>query len=90
MAVDRSGNDSIIVSSTPSVLMTTPCIFINDGLIGPHITFTRASIATRINSAGLIETFPADTARLDHYPVTLAQKGLLIEESRTKLIRKKL
>lgn len=86
MAVDRFGNESIIVTSTPPVLMITPHKLINDGLIDPRITFIRASIATRTNSVGLIETVPVNTPRLDHDPVTLAQKGLYIEEARTNVI----
>jgi len=49
------------------------------------ITFTRASVATRVNEAGLIETVPADLTRMDYDPITLAQKGLLVEEARTNL-----
>jgi hypothetical protein len=49
-------------------------------------SFARASIATVVNSAGLIEEVPADTPRFDHDPITLASKGLLIEEARTHLI----
>ena len=63
-------------------MKTDPYSFIINGLL----TFTRASNATRVNAAGLIETVPANTARLDHDPLTLAEKGLLIEESRTNLI----
>ena len=48
--------------------------------------FTRASIATVVNSQGLIEEVPADTPRFDHDPITLAPKGLLLEESRTNLL----
>jgi hypothetical protein len=48
------------------------------------VTFTRAgATATRVNSAGLIEAVAADTARFDFDPLTLACKGLLIEEART-------
>lgn len=50
------------------------------------ITFTRASSATRVNSAGLIETVSSNVARIDYDPVTLACKGLLIEEQRTNLL----
>ncbi len=51
------------------------------------ITFTRAgATATRVNSSGLIETVAADTPRIDYDPVTLACKGLLIEEARTQAI----
>jgi hypothetical protein len=75
----QQGYASDVMTSTPAYLATDPYTFFNSGLL----TFMRASVATRVNAAGLIETVPADTARLDHDPITLAKKGLLIEESRT-------
>ena len=54
--------------------------------LDPRITFTRASVATRVNSAGLVETVPADAPRFDHDPVTLERRGLLIEEARTNTV----
>jgi hypothetical protein len=48
-------------------------------------SFTRASIATVLNSVGLIETVPVNTPRYDHNPATLMPKGLLLEVSRTNL-----
>ncbi len=57
------------------------------GTLDPRITFTRVGdVATRVNSSGLIETMLADTPRFDYDPMTLACKGLLIEEQRTNLI----
>ena len=55
-------------------------------VLNSFITFTRSSVATRVNEAGLIETVPADQARMDYDPITLAQKGLLIEEARTDIL----
>ena len=49
-------------------------------------TFTRSSIATRVNEAGLIEYVTADQARMDYDPITLQKKGLLIEETRRNLL----
>jgi hypothetical protein len=54
--------------------------------LDPRITFARASVATRVNSAGLIETVRANAPRFDHDPVTLERKGLLVEEARTNLL----
>jgi hypothetical protein len=51
--------------------------------IGPTPAFTRASAASFIGSDGLIQTATTNTPRFDHDSVTLASKGLLIEESRT-------
>ncbi len=53
---------------------------------GPTPTFTRASTATFVGSDGLIQSAAVNQARFDHDPVTLASRGLLIEESRTNLI----
>ena len=60
--------------------------FINSQIFDPRITFTRASTATRVNASGLIEVVASDSPRIDYDPVTLAPKGLLIEEQRTNLI----
>ncbi len=43
--------------------------------------------ATRFNSAGVLETVAANTARIDYDPVTLACRGLLEEETRTNAVR---
>ena len=40
-------------------------------VLNSFITFTRSSIATRVNEVGLIETVPADQARVDYDPITL-------------------
>lgn len=53
---------------------------------GPTPTFTRASSATFVGSDGLIQSAGNNVARFDHDPVTLACRGLLIEESRTNLL----
>ena len=52
---------------------------------GPTPVFTRASTATFVGSDGLIQSAAINAARFDHDPITLACKGLLIEESRTNL-----
>jgi len=54
---------------------------------GPTPAFTRASSGTFVGSNGLIQSAGTNVARFDHDPVTLACKGLLIEESRTNLLR---
>ena len=56
------------------------------GSLDPRVTFARASIGTCVNSLGLVETMIADAPRFDYDPVTLAPKGLLIEEQRTNAI----
>ena len=53
---------------------------------GPTPVLTRASAATFIGSDGLIQSAAINAARFDHDPVTLASRGLLIEEGRTNLV----
>jgi hypothetical protein len=49
------------------------------------LNVTRASSATRVNAAGLVELVGAGTLRYDYDPTTFAGKGWLIEEARTNL-----
>lgn len=56
------------------------------GVLDPRITFTRASTGTRFNSSGVLESIAINGPRFDYNPVTLAPKGLLIEEQRTNLL----
>jgi hypothetical protein len=53
---------------------------------GPTPVFTRASTATFVGSDGLIQSAAVNEPRFDHDPLTLACKGLLIEEARTNLL----
>ena len=53
-------------------------------ILNPRIAFARnLSTATRVNSAGNIEVVNSDVARFDYDPITLACRGLLVEESRS-------
>jgi hypothetical protein len=60
-------------------------IFVQDGALDPRVSFSRASVGTRVNPAGIVETVPANAPRFDHHPLTLEPRGLLIEEARTNL-----
>jgi len=52
-----------------------------------RVTFTRTgNTATVTNSLGLIAPINANLPRFDFNPITLACKGLLIEEARTNLV----
>jgi hypothetical protein len=53
---------------------------------GPTPVFTRASTSTFVGSDGLIQSAAVNAPRFDHDPLTLACKGLLIEEARTNLV----
>lgn len=50
-------------------------------------TFTRASVGTYFDSTGTLQTAASDTPRFDYDPVTHTAKGILIEESKTNLIK---
>jgi hypothetical protein len=50
------------------------------------ITFSRASSATFIDSAGTLQTAAVDVPRFDHNPTTGESLGLLVEEARTNLM----
>ena len=60
--------------------------FISPTSLDPRVTFTRGTTATFIGSNGLIQSSAIDTPRFEYNPVTLAPKGLLIEEQRTNLL----
>lgn len=48
--------------------------------------FTRATTATYVNSAGLLATAASGELRYDYDPVTLAPRGILVEEASTNLV----
>jgi hypothetical protein len=55
-------------------------------VLDPRITFSRGTGATRVNASGFIEVVGNTTPRFDYDPVTLAPRGLMIEEARTNLL----
>jgi hypothetical protein len=74
------------LTATERVLPRLALDFTTASLDG-RITFTRSgNTATVTNSSGVIAGINADLPRFDYDPVTLACKGLLIEESRTNHI----
>ncbi len=54
-------------------------------LSGAGGSFTRASAATRVNEAGLLESVGNNVPRFDYDPVTLAARGVLLEGARSNL-----
>jgi hypothetical protein len=59
--------------------------FMTPGTLSPLITFTRASTATYFDSAGVMQTAAVNAPRWDYDPVTLALRGLLLEDQRANL-----
>lgn len=90
MYKSRVGLSVSLLSST--TLATSrglrPALSLNflSGTLDPRITFSRSSQATVVGSNGLIQTAAINGPRFDHDPVTLAPKGLLIEDQRTNLL----
>ena len=56
------------------------------GTLDPTITFSRASTATYTDSTGTIQTAAINAPRWDYDRVTLALKGLLLEDTRTNVL----
>ena len=84
LAVDFTAvSNNLIVRDAARTLNYLGAPFVSDG---GRVAFSRASSATRVNSSGLIETVANNVARLDFDPVTLAPRGLLVEEQRTNLL----
>lgn len=68
--------------------MITPSYSLNlvSGSLDPSVTFTRSdATATATNSSGFVETVLADAPRFDYDPITLACRGLLVEEERQNI-----
>ena len=75
------------LTSTERVLPRMALDF-TTGVLDPRVTVARAlNTATRVNASGFIEIVNANLPRFDYDPITLAPKGLLIEEARTNLLR---
>jgi hypothetical protein len=53
--------------------------------LDPRVTFTRASGGGRWNAQGQYEWLADGAPRFDYDPITLAPRGLLVEEQRTNL-----
>lgn len=60
--------------------------FLTGAPLDSRITFTRSTTATFVGSDGLIQSSAINAPRFDYNPVTLAPRGLLIEEQRVNLL----
>lgn len=60
--------------------------FIANQTLPVGTTFTRTTIGTRFNSAGLLVTESPNVPRFDYDPVALSALGLLVEPQRTNLM----
>lgn len=75
-------NGPILTRLAPSLLLQ----FAGAETLDPRITFTRSTTATYYDQSGVLSTAAINAPRFDYDPVTLAPKGLLIEEQRTNLL----
>ena len=71
----------------PTIRPTLDLNFAATKTLDRRITFTRDSIGTYTDELGIIRTAPNNVPRFDHDPETGESLGLLIEESRTNIIR---
>ena len=64
--------------------------FAGSKTLDPRITFSRTTTGTYMDDSGLIKVAPADSPRFDHRYVNgeIESLGLLVEESRTNIVRK--
>tara|TARA_R110000737_G_scaffold26627_3_gene45394 strand:+ start:6996 stop:7862 length:867 start_codon:yes stop_codon:yes gene_type:complete len=60
---------------------------LTQGSLLAGVSFSRASTAMRIAPSGLYESVAANAARLDHDPLTLAPRGLLVEAAATNRVQ---
>lgn len=80
----------MLVSPTRLMVIQSPLRAILDfnflsGALDGRMTFTRASAGWAYNSSGVLTSYTTNTPRFDYDPITLAAKGLLLEEARTNL-----
>jgi hypothetical protein len=71
----------------PDIRPTLDLNFARVKTLDPRITFTRASGGSYVGADGLIKYAGVNEARFDHDPVTGESLGLLVEESRSNLMR---
>ena len=76
------GGPDLLSKLSPSLILQ----FAGAQTMDPRITFTRSTTATFTDSNGLLQTAAINAPRFDYDPVTLAPRGLLIEEQRTNLV----
>jgi hypothetical protein len=69
-----------------SISAATLSLDFTTGSLDSKITFNRSTTGTYVGSNGLIQTAAVDVPRFDYDPVTLAIRGLLVEDARTNVL----
>lgn len=85
---DQSIQVQAQVMTRPVISQYTPP-FVADfttGTLPAGVSFSRSSAGTYFDASGILQTASINTPRFDYDPITLAAKGLLIEESRTNVL----
>ena len=86
MAFPGGAHIGVVRQHSAAPLPVMQLDFLNNATLPDRVTFSRGTGATRVNASGFIETVGNTTPRFDYDPVTLAPRGLLIEEARTNLL----
>lgn len=88
---EPSGLAVDFLTATPNMLVRDPAATLNySGLPftvdGGKFTLNRASVATRINPSGFIESVASGIPRIEHVLGTGVRRGVLLEESRVNIV----
>lgn len=86
-ALAASNLVSGVSTNRPSIRPSLLLNFANSRVLDPRITFTRNSVASYIDSNGLVTLASPNEPRFDYDPITRVCRGLLIEEARTNLLK---
>lgn len=84
---DYAMTDAEIASLTAGAGEALDLDFMQPGTMPAGMTFTRASVATYFDSAGVMQTAASGAPRWSYDRTTLALRGLHIEEARTNSLK---
>lgn len=89
MSVHWGGKGLVHVSRWSPIILGTPSIDLNFAAIpvlDSRLTFARSSVATTVDSSGVMQTAAINAPRFDTDPVTLQSRGLLVEEASSNVL----
>lgn len=75
-----------VSTGRPSIRPTLLLDIANSGYVDTRVTVARSGVSTVVNRLGRLEACAANVCRINHDPLTLARRGLLIERPKTNLL----